>query len=342
MNLDLDQQQAELANAFQRFFEKECPPGRVRASEPLGFDPDLWVMTRSQGAVTMAVGEADGGWGASLLDLCLVAEQHGRCLTPVPMVEAQVAARLLAGLGGDDASSRLKGMLAGGRLVTTAILPERDGKLLAVPGGAVADEVLFLGNDAVMTLELSDSNRRFTANIGCLPLADIETEGARPLGWGAPAMRAFDRAVDDWMILTAGAMVGLASRALEIGCDYARDRHQFGAPIGSFQGVAHPLADSAAAIDGARLLCYETAWSAGSDQVEEGWGPEMSLWFSGRAAADATRRSLHVHGGYGFMTEYDIQLYFRRAKGWPNVAGDPRAMLRRIADRRYGAVEQKE
>ena len=165
----------------------------------------------------MAVGEADGGWGASLLDLCLVAEQHGRCLTPVPMVEAQVAARLLAGLGGDDASSRLKGMLAGGRLVTTAILPERDGKLLAVPGGAVADEVLFLGNDAVMILELSDSNRRFTANIGCLPLADIETEGARPLGWGAPAMRAFDRAVDDWMILTAGAMVGLASRALEIG-----------------------------------------------------------------------------------------------------------------------------
>ena len=107
-------------------------------------------------------------------------------------------------------------------------------------------------------------------------------------------------------------------------------------PIGSFQGIAHRLADTASAVDGSRLLSYEAAWAVDDQPERAAELAAMAFAFAYETARDATYRSLHFHGGYGFMMEYDIQLYWRRARAWTNVWGEPAAGYRRAADARYG------
>ena len=147
---------------------------------------------------------------------------------------------------------------------------------------------------------------------------------------------AFETALDEWLLLTAAALVGLGARSLEIGVEYVKEREAFGVPIGSFQAVAHRLADSATALDGARLLAYEAAWAVEDDPGRATELAALAFAFAAEAARDASYRSLHFHGGYGFMMEYDIQLFWRRARAWTNVWAEPAAGYRRAADARYG------
>ena len=131
MDLRLTDEQDQLVAAFDALYAKHAPPERVREVEPGGFDSALWEQLGELGAVPMAVDEAHGGWGASTLDLALVAEQHGRAAAPAPLIEAQVAARLLARVGSD----RLDPVLDGERLVTLALHPSADGIARRRPGG---------------------------------------------------------------------------------------------------------------------------------------------------------------------------------------------------------------
>ncbi len=139
-------------------------------------------------------------------------------------------------------------------------------------------------------------------------------------------------------MLTAAALVGLATAAHEVVCTYAAERRAFGAAIGSYQGVAHPLADDATALDGARLLSRKAAWAldAGHERGRE--LASMAFAFASETAEHATYDAIHFHGGYGFMLEHDVQLHYRRARGWARVWGDAEAGLRRAAAARYGSA----
>jgi alkylation response protein AidB-like acyl-CoA dehydrogenase len=349
VDLNLSDEQQQLVDSFGALYAKESSTERVRAAEPTGHDPELWLRLQENGALEMAVDERSGGWGASLLDLALVAEQHGRYLGAAPLIEAQTAARLLARLlarlGPDSTAAGaelLESALAGARLVTLALHPPAGGVLPLVPAGAVADDVVFFDGTSVRHIAL-EGDRRTVTTIGSLPLADIEVAAsATELASGAGAVAAYDEAVNEWMILMAGALVGLAPRAIEIGVEYVKERKAFGVPIGSFQAVSHGLADAATALDGGTLLAREAAWSA---EVEPERTPELgplAFGFCAEAAREASYRSLHYHGGYGFMLEYDIQLYFRRARGWPAQFAEPdvafgMAAARRLAARRLAA-----
>jgi len=364
VDLNLSDEQQQLVDSFGALYAKDSPPERVRAAEaatPTGHDPELWLRLLENGALEMAVDEGSGGWGASLLDLALVAEQHGRHLGAAPLLEAQAAARLLGRLGSDAknaptgrrrAAALLEGALADARLVTLALCPPAAGAavLPLVPAGAVADDVVFFDGSSLRHLALDgdgagEDARRFVSNIASLPLADIEVAASTTeLASGAEAVAAFDEAVNEWMILMAGALVGLGARSLEIGVEYVKERKAFGVPIGSFQAVSHGLADAATALDGGTLLAREAAWSA---EVEPARTPELgplAFGFCAEAAREASYRSLHYHGGYGFMLEYDIQLYFRRARGWPAQFAEPdvafgMAAARRLSARRAAASE---
>jgi alkylation response protein AidB-like acyl-CoA dehydrogenase len=107
-------------------------------------------------------------------------------------------------------------------------------------------------------------------------------------------------------------------------------------PIGSFQGVAHRLADVATQVDGARLLAREAAWAADAAPERFSELAAMAFAFASEAARDATYWAVHFHGGYGFMLEHDVQLYYRRARGWPRLLGSPAWAYERAAARRYG------
>jgi alkylation response protein AidB-like acyl-CoA dehydrogenase len=336
VDLNPTSEQQQLIDAFGALYAKESTGERVRAAEPLGFDRALWDLLATNGVVEMAVPEAAGGWGASVLDLALVAEQHGRALGSAPLIEAQVAARLLATVGTPAATRRLERALApGAGVVTLALHGPRDATLEMVPAGAVADEVLFRWGDELLAVA---GGPEAVDNLGSLPVADVAVAGAEVLAEGPAVGPAVERALDEWLVLTANALAGLGARALEIGVDYVKERHAFGVPIGSFQAIAHGLADAATALDGGLLLAREAAWAVGEDPARAAELAALAFGFCAESARQASYRSLHYHGGYGFMLEYDIQLYWRRAKAWPAVFGEPGLAYARAA-RQRGAKE---
>ena len=337
MDLRPSVEQQQLVDTYTGLYERHAPPERVRAAEPLGFDKALWEQLHELGTVAMAVDEPNGGWGATMLDLAIVAEQHGRFVAPAPVVEAQVAARLLAGAGPPGAEA-LEAVLAGESLVTLALHPATSGRATLVPAGAVADAAIVLVGDRLVLTTLEGA-RQGVGNLGSMPLADVEVDdGAPALASGARALALHDAAIDEWLVLTAAALVGVGAKGLEIGVEYVKERKAWGVPIGTFQGIAHRLADSATALDGSRLLAYKAAWAADADPDRAGELAAMAFAHAYESARDATYRSLHFHGGYGFMMEYDVQLHYRRARAWANVYGDPAVVYRRVADERYGAV----
>jgi alkylation response protein AidB-like acyl-CoA dehydrogenase len=334
MDLSPTAEQQQLVEAFSALYAKESSTDRVRAAEPTGHDPVLWERLSEVGALEMAVPEESGGWGASMSDLGLVAEQHGRYLGSAPLLEAQAAARLLARVGGKAATGVLGQAIAGDALVTMALHPPRAGTLGMVPSGAVADRVVFAEADRLLCFE-PGPDRRVVGNLGSMPVADLEVGShVVELASGARARSAYEQSRDEWMVLMAGALAALGSRSIEIGVDYVKERRAFGVPIGSFQAVAHGLADAATAVDGSLLLAREAAWAAAADPGRAAELAALAFAFSAESAREASYRSLHYHGGYGFMLEYDIQLYFRRAKAWPAQFNEPRLAYARAAERR--------
>jgi len=302
-----------LRDTCRAFFARESPPDRVRAAEqatPPGFDAALWSKAATLG-VPQLVRD-----GAQLADLVVIAEEYGRALAPIPLVESLVAARLLDAVGAAADPSD--------ELVTVAVRPAADGTARLVPAGAVADAVVALDGDELVLARGTPGAAPPT--LARAPLADRRLDGRTVLARGAAAHAAFARAVDDWRLLTGAALVGLADAALALGVDYATVRHQFGVPIGSFQAIQHRLADVAATLDGATLLVRHAA------EHDDATATSMAFLAAARAARAVTAASLHVHGGYGFMAEYDIQLHFRRATAWPLALGDPDEERARLAD----------
>jgi alkylation response protein AidB-like acyl-CoA dehydrogenase len=115
-------------------------------------------------------------------------------------------------------------------------------------------------------------------------------------------------------------------------------RQAFGQPIGLYQAVAHPFADAVAALDGAQLLVRKACCALDAGHADGPALAVMAFVFAAEMAYHASQHSLHVHGGYGFTEEYDIQLYYRRAKAWAVAFADPRHELLVLADRRFGPV----
>jgi alkylation response protein AidB-like acyl-CoA dehydrogenase len=338
VDLSPSDDQEQLVEAFRVFFTKECPPTVVRdAEERGGFDPELWRAVSALGGPTMGVD------GAGLLDLELVAERAGAALAPVPLVDGWVTARLLAASGepGRDVLDRLGA--DDPPVAVLALHPASDGVVRVVPGGAVATVVAGLDDDELVVVEADPDGVARSHDLGRMALADRSLcAGTRTvLATGDAARALHERAVDEWRVLTAGALVGLAGAALELGVEYAKQRQQFGVPIGSFQALAHRLADVATAFEGAQLLAREAAWAADEGEGDAVALARMAFLFAARAAQDTSAAALHVHGGYGFTLEYDVQLHLRRAKAWPLALGDPRRGTLQLADALFGPVETR-
>jgi alkylation response protein AidB-like acyl-CoA dehydrogenase len=343
MDFSLSDREQELIDAFGKFFNQESPIATVRAAEPGGFDPKLWAATVDLGVPAMALPDADGG--ATFVELALLCELAGRALAPIPLIETLCCVRALSAARAtvtqetaavDAAIDELTSGGAGAVALRSAA--ERRHRQL-VPGAAVADIVLMVTeDDAVVLARPGDGDRRlhrFEQVHGSAPVAawDLERGDADTTlqASGGAAWLADVRV--EWKVLTAAALMGLARRALEIGAEYATGRRAFGTPIGTFQGVAHPLADAAAEIDGGTLLVRRAAWLIAEGRTEDASHLARLAWgFCGPAAMNTTARSVHIHGGYGAALEYDIQLFHTRARAWATMLGDPHEDLRAVGD----------
>src|SRR5262245_23813181 len=344
VNLRFGEEQELLRERFEELFANESSPERVRAAEPLGFDAGLWKQLVETGAAVMRVPEARGGSGAGLLDAALVCELAGRHLASAPLVESIAASRLLSEVPGEPARGALAAVVAGTAVATLAVAPAWDGASPLVPGGAVADWVLGLEGDALVLVRAERvGSSKPPPNLGSAPFARIplsrSAPGAVVLLEGVAAARAFEAAREEWKLLTAACVGGQARRALEIAAAYASERIQFGRPIGSFQGVAHPLADAITAVDGARLLWLEAIWALSRGDPRAAALFSMAFAFGAEAAVEAVSRSLHVHGGYGLSLDYDIQLYFRRGRASALAGGSARADLQEVSRRLWDRAD---
>ena len=328
-DLALDQSQEAVADVFGRFFDQECPPTVVREAEPLGFSPGLWAKCCEVGAPGIGVAEADGGGGASMVDLGIVAGAAGRVLAPVPFVDHVVASRVWP-----DSS-----VVEGTALAALALRPAVDGAWKIVPAGAVADVVVGLDGDDLVAVRNAAPGVG-PRNHADMPIADRPTAGDRVV---VGDRSTFDRCLVEWKLLQAAQLAGLAARALEIVTEYVKDRTQFGRPVGGFQAVQHGLADCVGPVEGSRLLAAKAAWAldvglhgaldaAHNDVDDPAALAAMAFAFAAETAAHTTRKAVQYHGSYGVSLEYDIQLYFRRARGWPLVLGDPAHQHRELAD----------
>jgi alkylation response protein AidB-like acyl-CoA dehydrogenase len=338
VDLGLSADQEAIADLFGGFFANESPTSVARAAEPFGFDAELWAKVIELGAPGMGTAVEHGGGGASLSDLVVVAEAFGKAIAPIPLLEHLAAALVLT-----DAD-----VVSGETIATLAVRPaDANGVWRLVPSGAVASVVVGIDGDELVAVR-SAAPMVAPRNHASAPLADRSAREGERIVLGAAG--AFAPVLDRWKVLTAAALVGVADAAMALGVRYVMEREQFGVPVGSFQAVQHGLADLPVMIDGGRLLTHKAAWAIDSgdagindwqlnDITDGSTLASMAYVFTTDGAALATDRSLHYHGGYGFSEEYDIQLSYRRARGWSLVLDDPSVECLNLADRLFGARE---
>jgi alkylation response protein AidB-like acyl-CoA dehydrogenase len=336
MDLSLDEMAQAAVDAVNAVCVGQSAPGRpswARDAEPLGHDPKLWAELCAIGLPGLAVAEEQGGGGADLLTLTAVAQQLGTVLAPAPFNEHAVAVRLLSRLAPKHPDLEAA---VSGELIVTLAPRVTDGVALAVPAGAVADLVIGCDGDELVVVR-SEPPRDALPNQGNLPLADRDLRaGDRVvLASGLAAPEAFEDASSEWRTLVAAWLAGLSAGALDVAVRWVKDRQQFGVPIGSFQAVAHGLADIPGQVDGATLLAREAAWSltTGLRSTTGASGAElalMALLFASDTAREASAKLVQYHGGLGVAEEHDAQLFYRRARAYPLVTGGRRAQLREL------------
>lgn len=310
----LSDEQHQLLSVLRDFLSAHCSPDVVRAAGPLGYDPGLWSRLDELGLTRMSLPSARGGDDASLVDAVLVAEELGRAAAPVPFADHTAATRLLARHAAPDAD---------GDTPVGFGVNEPGARGHLIPGGAVARSAVVL---AGRSLELWRGGQPAAAE---LPLAGLPAAWwARPddrsvLAEGNEAARAHGRARTEWKLLTAATLIGLADAGLAEAVDFAKTRHTRGVPIGTLQGVSHPLADTAIALVSGRHLLHRATWML---EHEPGTRPDLAPAahaFAVRSATDALETAVHVQGGLGFTLESDVSLYFLRARGLIAAGGDP-------------------
>jgi alkylation response protein AidB-like acyl-CoA dehydrogenase len=343
VNLELTEEQRLLQDSVAKLFADRSTPRDVRAAEPSGFSPELWQELVALGIPVMRASDDAGGAGASLLDAVIVAEEAGRYLAPVPLIETIAATRLLATLGDAQCVDIVKQVAAGKAIVSLALYPCKSGEEQIVPAGAVADVVLCVDGEELVLVEKDPSETGATIP-GALPVArrklaksDVRV-GRRVLASGANARGLHQSAVEEWRLLKAAVLAGAARRAVEIAAAYANDRKQFGRAIATFQAISHPLADSITDIEGARLMVWWAVWANARGHADAAAAVAMASWWASDMSRRAVLRALRTHGGYGLTLEYDAQLYFRRVNALALLDGDPLDDLTRAGDRLWGGV----
>ena len=329
LDYSLSDDHTAVQSAYRQFFKSHCPIETVRAAEPSGFDKSLWERLCAMGATTMALPEAAGGDGASLVDLTLVAEEIGRAVAPAPWIDHVCAIRLLARLGALESSDVAEGS------ALVALDPREDagpGRRL-IPTGSIADHIVVRDGQDIVRLTFGTRPVKVD-NIGKLPMAWVDPAAADTrtvIGTGAAAFREYQRALDEWRVLTAAALVGLVEEAMTIAAEFAKTRYTLGVPISTLQAISHPLANMAITVEAGRNLARRAAWFCDNEPDERPELAPSAFVFMAEEAARAATMAVHIQGGLGVSAEAAATAYLVRARGWALAGGDPAATAKRIA-----------
>jgi acyl-CoA dehydrogenase len=361
MNFDFSDDEKQLKTQARRFLEKECSLRNVRALIEAGesFDRGLWNELGAMGFLGAAVPEEYGGSGAGHLALCVVAEELGRVLAPVPALSSiYLTAEIIVAEGSKPQKDRYLPKLASGELVGTVAMYEGSGRVaqqplactvsggklsgtkVLVPDGMIADLALVCANDAdsksrdglsqsLYLVDLAQQGVRRTPQRGldlaagqariAFTYAPAERVGVAGEGW-----RILANAMDGAAVLTAFEQLGGADRALEMATSYALERYAFGRVIGSFQAIKHMLADMYVSATLSRSNCYFGAWALATKDSSLAVAAATARVSATQAYQHCAKNNIQVHGGMGFTWESDCHLYYRRAARLGLILGGAR------------------
>ncbi len=355
MNFDFSEDQKFLRGEARKFLEAECTTQHVREvlnDEARSHHDGVWKKIVEMGWLGTAIPEEHGGLGLGMLELCVLAEEMGRALAPVPFASSvylfaealklagsntqkstvlpgvasgDVIGCLAASEGpGDVDPARLKVTFDGEKLSGTKI-PVTDGDIathavvLAAEGSGASLVLVDLRQDAVTrnpvaTLEPTRSHGEIR----------FDGAGAERLGSAGEGGALFDRLIDRAAVLFAFEQLGGASRAQEMATEYAKERYAFGRPIGGNQAIKHKLADMYVKNEIARSNCFYGAWAVSTNAAELPEAAAASRVAASEAFWFASKENIQTHGGMGFTWEVDCHLFYRRAKLLAVQIGSPK------------------
>ncbi|MCY4630073.1 MAG: acyl-CoA/acyl-ACP dehydrogenase [bacterium] len=362
MRLGFSEDQEELRRFVRQFLEEKSPESAVRelmATEG-GYDEAVWRQMAGQlGLQGIAISERHGGGGFTFRELALVLEEMGRALLCAPYFSTVVlAANALSRSGDDAACEELLPAIASGDCIATLAFEEDDeahgavavadgtgwrlrGEKSYVLDGHVADVVLVaarspqglglfrcsgdaegLGRELLPTLDLTRKQAR-------LSFAGTPAVAVGRLGNGAAVL---DGVLQLAAVALAAEQVGGAQRCLDTAVAYAKERMQFGRPIGSFQAIKHRCADLLLETETARSAAYYAAWCAATGDEDLPVAAAMAKAQCSDAYYRAAAENIQILGGIGFTWEHPAHLYFKRAKASQLMFGDPAHHRARLAD----------
>ncbi|WP_422744463.1 acyl-CoA dehydrogenase family protein [Mycobacterium sp. WMMD1722] len=315
MNFEIDEQQRDFAASIDAALSAADVPRAVRAWADGDTAPGrkIWSQLADLGVTALMVGEEHDGIDASPVDLVVAAERLGRWCVPGPVVESVAVAPVL--LAGDDRSAAL----AAGELIATVAMPpqvpravdaDTAGLVLLAQDGTVADAAAGQPHESV------DPSRK---------LFDVSSSG------GAHDADV-DRAYEFGVLATAAQLVGAGQAMLDQSVEYAKQRHQFGRAIGSYQAIKHKLADVHIAVEMARPLVYGAALSLADRSADTARDVSAAKIAASDAALFAARCALQTHGAIGFTHEHDLSLWLVRVQALRSAWGDPSTHRHRLLE----------
>ncbi len=358
MNFAFNEEQEELRKTVRQFLEAKSPETAVREQmdTEAGFDPAVWQQMGEQlGLQGLVIPEEYGGSGYGYIELVVILEEMGRALLCAPFFSSVVlAANTLIHSGDEAAKAEYLPGIASGETIATLALTEENGRwdeagvtieatangdswtisgtklyvldghtanLLLVaartPGGvslfAVPADAAGVERTPLATMDQTRKQAKITFTD--TPARLIGTEGG---GW--PVL---ERVLDLAAVALAAEQVGGAQFCLEMAVQYAKDRVQFGRPIGSFQAIKHKCADMLLEVESAKSAAYYAGWCASELNDELPSVASLAKAYCSEAYFHAAAENIQIHGGIGFTWEHPAHLYFKRAKSSELLFGDP-------------------
>ncbi len=371
MNFGFTEEQELLRQEVRKFLDGQCSLDEVRriSETPSGYSSDHWKQLAELGWLGLVIPEGYGGAGLGWEELVVLLEETGRTLFPAPLVSTTLAASAILDLGDETQKERWLPRIADGSCIGTLAWIEAgerwgpegiqlrgdadggdfvlQGEKHFVPDGAQADVAIVAfrtggSGDSQLGLALVDLTASGVSveDVRTLDrtkrLATLKLDGVRVgpesiLGGTSGMTGAIERLLDRGAIAITAEMIGSSEAAHALTVQYAKDRVQFGSPIGRFQGVKHPLAEGYVDIESMKSLLYHSAWALDASPEEV---PQSASKAKGLASEAFTRigvTGIQLHGAVGYTEEYDIQLYLKRSKWARPMYGDEDYHYDRVA-----------
>jgi alkylation response protein AidB-like acyl-CoA dehydrogenase len=364
LNFDFSDDQKSLKDQARKFLSEKAGAKvtrRVLDDEAMSYDEGLWRAVAEMGWLGAAIPEEHGGLGLGRLELCVLAEELGRAVAPIPFSSTvYFFAEALMLAGSDAQKAALLPRVTAGELIGCFAVSEGPGaptpagmqarfengalsgvKIPVTDGDCASHAVVVAREGAGVSLVLVDLNQAGVTRTTLKTLdptrghAKLEFKNAKAerLGAAGQGWELAEAVLDRAAVLLAFEQVGGSQACLEMATDYAKNRYAFSRPIGSFQAVKHKLADMYVAIEVARSNAYYGAWALSTEASELPFAAAAARAAASDAYYLCAKENIQTHGGMGFTWEVDCHLFFRRAKLLAVQAGSPAAWKEKLVKR---------